>query len=320
MHEIERLISEIGIIPVIAIDDVADALPLANALRCGGLPAAEITFRTSAAAEAIERISSTYPDVLVGAGTVLNITQCQQALEAGAKFIVSPGYNPELVAYCLKKDVPVFPGCVNASDMTRAVNDGLSIVKFFPAEPSGGVAFLKAMAPVFPKLRFLPTGGVNAKNLADYLSFGRVIACGGTWMVKKDLIAEKQWDTIAQLCRQAVAAMLGLSLAHVGINCGSEAQALDTAQALATLLGFPCHPGRSSAYAGTSVECTYAPGPGTCGHIAFATANVARAVYHLSRQGVRFNEGSRKLDSAGNTRVIYLEGEIGGFAIHLVQK
>ncbi|MDE6454490.1 MAG: bifunctional 4-hydroxy-2-oxoglutarate aldolase/2-dehydro-3-deoxy-phosphogluconate aldolase, partial [Dysosmobacter sp.] len=178
MDQILKTVSDIGIIPVIAIEDAGKAVPLARALTAGGLPAAEVTFRTAAGEEAIRRIAQNCPEVLVGAGTVLNLDQCGRALAAGAKFIVSPGYNEELVNYCVEKGVPVFPGCVNASDMTRAVNAGLKVVKFFPAEQSGGVAFLKALAPVLP-LNFMPTGGVNTKNLLDYLSFERIAACGG---------------------------------------------------------------------------------------------------------------------------------------------
>ena len=248
--DIFQTVSNIGIIPVIAIEDAAKAVPLAKALTAGGLPAAEITFRTAAGEEAIRRIARDCPEVLVGAGTVLNLDQCGRALDAGAKFIVSPGYNESLVNDCVKKDIPVFPGCVNASDMTRAVNAGLRVVKFFPAEQSGGVAFLKALAPVLP-LDFMPTGGVNTKNLMDYLSFDRIAACGGTWMVKKDLIEGEKWDEITSICKEAVKAMLGFELRHVGVNCGSAEEAERTARAFAAVFGMECKVGNSSVFAGT---------------------------------------------------------------------
>lgn len=320
MNDIVRQISQIGIIPVIAIDNAADAVPLAKALSAGGLSAAEVTFRTEAAADAIAAIAEACPDVLLGAGTVLNVDQCKRALAAGAKFIVSPGYNPELVDYCLSVNVPVLPGCVNASDMTRAVNAGLSIVKFFPAEASGGIAFLKSLAPVFPKLSFLPTGGVNTGNLSDYMNFNRIIACGGTWMVKKDLIAGHQWDTITKICREAVDKMLALSLAHVGINCENEEAAQTVAEGFSSLLGTAPLPAALGIFVGNAVECMKAPGRGTCGHIALSTPNVDRAVYHLSRRGLEFDMDSILLDAKGNTRLIYLKNELGGFAVHLVQK
>ncbi len=320
MNEIHKQVSDIGIIPVIAIDDADKAVPLAKALAKGGLPAAEVTFRTAAGEESIRRMSAECPEVLVGAGTVLNIEQCDRALDAGAKFIVSPGYNQELVRYCVSKGVTVLPGCVNASDMTRAVNDGLEIVKFFPAEPSGGVAFLKALAPVFPKLSFMPTGGVNTKNLMDYLGYDRIIACGGTWMVKKDLIDGEKWDEITAICEDAVKAMLGFDLAHIGLNCANEDEAEKTAVAFGKLFGFAYKPGNSSNFAGTVMECNKKPGRGEHGHIGIGTNSVDRAMYHLGLQGVEFIEDSVKRDAKGRAKAVYLKDSFGGFAIHLMQK
>ena len=319
MNEVLQRLSRTGIVPVIAIDDAEKAVPLARALTAGGLPAAEVTFRTAAGEEAIRRIARECPEVLVGAGTVLNLEQCDRALAAGARFIVSPGYNETLVNYCVEKGVPVLPGCANASDMTRAVNAGLKLVKFFPAEQSGGVSFLKALAPVFP-LDFMPTGGVNTKNLMDYLSFDRVAACGGTWMVKKDLISGGQWDEITRISREAVKTMLGFELRHVGINCADEAEAERTARSFCALLGLEYRPGNSSIFAGTAVECMKTPFLGARGHLAIGTNSVDRAVYHLELQGAAFDESTRKTDDKGAYKYIYLKDEIGGFAVHLVQK
>ena len=311
--------SNIGIIPVIAIEDAAKAVPLARALTAGGLPAAEVTFRTAAGEEAIRQIAQNCPEVLVGAGTVLNLDQCDRALNAGARFIVSPGYNEELVNHCFEKCVPVFTGCVNDSDMTRAVNAGLKVVKFFPAEQSGGVAVLKALAPVLP-LDFMPTGGVNTKNLMDYLSFDRIAACGGTWMVKKDLIEGEKWDEITAICKDAVKTMLGFELRHVGVNCADEAEAEKTAKAFSAVFGFEYKPGNSSIFSGTALECMKAPYLGEKGHIAIGTNSVDRAVYHLGLQGVEFDESTRKTNAKGKTAAIYLKETFGGFAVHLVQK
>lgn len=319
MNEVLQRLSRTGIVPVIAIDDAEKAVPLARALTAGGLPAAEVTFRTAAGEEAIRRIARECPEVLVGAGTVLNLEQCGRALAAGARFIVSPGYNETLVNYCVEKGVPVLPGCANASDMTRAVNAGLKLVKFFPAEQSGGASFLKALAPVFP-LDFMPTGGVNTKNLMDYLSFDRVAACGGTWMVKKDLISGGQWDEITRISREAVKTMLGFELRHVGINCADEAEAERTARSFCALLGLEYRPGNSSIFAGTAVECMKTPFLGARGHLAIGTNSVDRAVYHLELQGAAFDESTRKTDAKGAAKSIYLKDEIGGFAVHLVQK
>lgn len=319
MNDVLKTLSHIGIVPVIAIDDADKAVPLARALCEGGLPAAEVTFRTAAGEEAIRRIAREVPDILVGAGTVLNTDQCDRALAAGARFIVSPGYNERLVDYCIQKGVTVLPGCVNASDVTRAVNAGLKVVKFFPAEQSGGVSFIKALAPVFP-VDFMPTGGVNTKNVMDYLSFDRIVACGGTWMVKKELIANEKWDEIKAICADAVKTMLGFTLHHIGINCASDEEAEKTAKLICSLFGFEYKQGNSSDFAMPSIECTKKPGLGAHGHIAIGANSVDRAVYHLSRRGVRFDESTRKTDSKGKTTAIYIEGEFGGFAVHLVQK
>lgn len=319
MDQILKTVSNIGIIPVIAIEDAAKAVPLARALTAGGLPAAEVTFRTAAGEEAIRQIAQNCPEVLVGAGTVLNLDQCDRALAAGARFIVSPGYNEELVNHCIEKGVPVFPGCVNASDMTRAVNAGLKVVKFFPAEQSGGVAFLKALAPVLP-LNFMPTGGVNTRNLMDYLSFDRIAACGGTWMVKKDLIEGERWEEITAICKDAVKTMLGFELRHIGINCANEEAAMETSRAFSTVFGMAQKVGNSSVFAGTAIECMKAPYLGEHGHIAIGTNNVDRAVYHLGLDGVEFDESTRKTDAKGRTSAIYLKETFGGFAVHLVQK
>ena len=319
MNEVLKSLSQIGIVPVIAIEDANKAVPLAKALVAGGLPAAEVTFRTAAGEEAIRQIAIHCPEVVVGAGTILNVEQCKRAIDAGARYIVSPGYNEDVVAYCIEQNVPVLPGCVNASDMTRAVNAGLKIVKFFPAEQSGGVAFLKGLAPVFP-LQFMPTGGVNTKNMMDYLSFDRIIACGGTWMVKKDLIEGEKWDEITAICKDAVKTMLGFELRHVGLNCADAAEAERCAKMFCTLFGFDYLPGNSSDFAGTAVECMKAPFRGEHGHIAIATNSVFRAEARLSAAGFAFEESTRKVDKKGNTKAIYLKDSIGGFAVHLVQK
>lgn len=320
MNEVMQRIEQIGIIPVIAIDDANKAVPLAKALIEGGIPAAEVTFRTAAGQEAIRQMSAQCPEMLVGAGTVLNEEQCDRALEAGAKFIVSPGYNESLVAYCQKKGVPVLPGCVNASDMTKAVNAGLEIVKFFPAEPTGGLPFLKSLAPVFPKLRFMPTGGVSTKNLLEYMSYDRLIACGGTWMVNKELIEGEQWEQITRICREAVQIMHGFTLHHIGINCGDEQQAQSVAKMFSALFGFEYKPGNSSVFAMPVIECMKTPGLGKNGHIAIGANNVERAVAYLKSKGVEFNEESVKKAANGRIQAIYLRDEIGGFAVHLVKK
>jgi 2-dehydro-3-deoxyphosphogluconate aldolase/(4S)-4-hydroxy-2-oxoglutarate aldolase len=197
-----------GIVPVVKIDDEKKAVPLARALCAGGLPLAEITFRTAQAEEAIRRIAEEVPEILVGAGTVLSPAQVDTAKAAGAKFIVSPGLNPKVVMHCQNENIPVFPGCCTPSDIERALELGLSCVKFFPAEQMGGIATIKAMAAPYGDVMFLPTGGINQKNLGDYLSFGRVIACGGSWMADFALIEKGDFAAIEELTRGAVNAVL----------------------------------------------------------------------------------------------------------------
>ena len=319
MNEIQKRMYEIGIIPVIAMEDANLAVPLANALVKGGIPAAEVTFRTAAGEEAIRQMAQNCPEILVGAGTILNVEQAQRAINAGAKFIVSPGFIQEVIDFCQEQNVPIFPGCVNASDMTRACNSGLEIVKFFPAEASGGLAMIKNLAPVFPKLKFMPTGGVNTKNLLSYLSYDRIIGCGGTWMVKKDLIEGQKWDEITAICKDAVKTMLGFHVKHVGINCPDEAEAAKTAKTICTLFGFEYKEGNSSIFCSDGIECMKAPYLGKMGHIAIGTNNVDRAVAKLAADGVEFDEATRKTDAKGNTKAIYLKGDFCGFALHLVQ-
>lgn len=197
--------SKIGIIPVVVLDDAKDAEPLARALCEGGLPCAEVTFRTAAAAESIRIMSEKFPDMLVGAGTVLTPAQVDEAIACGAKFIVSPGFNPTVVKYCLDKGIPVTPGTQTPSDMEKAIEMGLDVVKFFPAEPSGGLSMIKAVAAPYVGLRFMPTGGISAKNVREYLAYDRIIACGGSWMVRGDLVREGRFEEIKALVSEAAA-------------------------------------------------------------------------------------------------------------------
>lgn len=203
MNDVLKRIEKTGIIPVVVLDDAKDAEPLARALCDGGLPCAEVTFRTPAAEESIRIISEKFPEMLVGAGTVLTTDQVDRAVDAGAKFIVSPGLNPRIVKYCVDKDIPVTPGCANPSDVEQAIENGLDVVKFFPAEQAGGLAYIKAIAAPYVGMKFMPTGGINANNVRDYLSCDKILACGGSWMVKGDLIKAGNFERIRELVREA---------------------------------------------------------------------------------------------------------------------
>lgn len=206
MDSTSKRISEIGVVPVIKLSHPErDAAPLAKALTAGGVPVAEVTFRAAGADIAIRAMKETCPDMIVGAGTVLTTAQIDKALEAGAQFIVTPGFDPELVAYCQKKNIPVFPGCTTPTDYHAALKFGLEVLKFFPAEQSGGLAKIKAMNAPFPMIKVMPTGGISLKNLKEYLASPVIAACGGSYMVTASLIEGQKWDEIISLCKQSVA-------------------------------------------------------------------------------------------------------------------
>lgn len=205
MNEVLKQIEKVGIVPVVVLDDVKDAEPLAKALCEGGLPCAEVTFRTAAAEESIRIMSEKFPDMLVGAGTVLTTEQVDRAVAAGAKFIVSPGLNPKVVKYCVEKGIPVTPGTANPSDIEAALEFDLDVVKFFPAENLGGLKMIKALAAPYVGMKFMPTGGINADNVKEYLAYDRILACGGSWMVKGDLIKAGNYEKIVELTKEAAA-------------------------------------------------------------------------------------------------------------------
>ena len=203
MNEVLEKLGQYGIVPVVVLNDSKDAEPLADALCEGGLACAEVTFRTEAAAESIKIMSEKHPEMLVGAGTVLTIEQVDEAVAAGAKFIVSPGLNPEIVKYCLDKNIAITPGVVTPSEMEKAIELGLNIVKFFPAEPSGGLSMIKAVSAPYTMLKFMPTGGINPGNVKEYLKSDKIFACGGSWMVKGDLVDAGNFDKIKELTKEA---------------------------------------------------------------------------------------------------------------------
>ena len=315
MNQIIEQISHIGIVPVIAIDEAEKAVPLARALVAGGLPAAEVTFRTAAGEEAIRRIATEVPEMLVGAGTVLTTGQADRAIAAGAQFIVSPGFNPAVTRYVIDRGVLMMPGTASPGEMEQAMSMGLDVVKFFPAEQNGGVAKLKALAGPYTNLRWMPTGGVNTKNLMDYLSFDKIVACGGTWMVKKDLIEAENWDEIERLTREAANTMLGFEVKHIGINTENAEEAMKAAKLFELMFGFDVAEGNSSIFCGSrAIEIMKKQYLGKNGHIAIGTNTLPRAIAYFKSRGFEFNE------ETASPKAIYFKDEIAGFAVHLVQK
>lgn len=203
MNEVLMKIGQMGIVPVVVLNDVKNAVPLAQSLINGGLPCAEVTFRTEAAQQSIAEISKSFPQMFVGAGTVLTTEQVDRAVDAGAKFIVSPGFNPKVVEYCIKKGYPVTPGIMTPTELEMALEFGLDVVKFFPAENAGGLKMIKAMAAPYTKMKFMPTGGINPQNVREYLQCDKILACGGSWMVKGDLINSGNFAEIEKLTKEA---------------------------------------------------------------------------------------------------------------------
>lgn len=309
----------IGIVPVVALDDAADALPLGAALKKGGVSAIEVTFRTAAAADAIRLLTREMPELLVGAGTVITKEQADAAIEAGAKFIVSPGFQPELVSYVLSKGVPMCPGTATPGEMEQAMALGLSAVKFFPAEQNGGAPMLKALSAPYRDLLFMPTGGVKLENLRTYLALDQVFACGGTWLATKDDIKAKAFDKITARTREAVKTMLNFRIKHVGINSKDEAEAKKTATLLCSIFDFDYNDTELSVFTGSAVEVMKFMGRGSLGHVAIGADNVDRAEYYLRQRGFSFDESTRRVDASGRTTFLYLKDEIGGFAFHLTK-
>lgn len=320
MSDIFTKIFNIGIIPVVVIDNENDALPIAQALIDGGLPAAEITFRTPAARNSIKRISEVLGEkILIGAGTVLTEKQVDEAADAGAKFIVSPGFSENIVKYCISKNLTVIPGCSRPTDVEAAIRLGLSVVKFFPAEAAGGLPMIKAMSAPYTGMKFMPTGGIDEKNLVEYLSFDKIIACGGSFMVKKEWIKNKEFYKITESASKAVRLMHGFHAEHIGINAGSDENSASVLSAFSAF-GFSVNDGTDSVFLDHDIEIMKKPWYGKYGHICIETNNIKRAEAYLKSSGFKFIEESKNLDPKGNYSVVYIDGDFGGFAVHLLQK
>ena len=203
MQEMMLKLRKIGIVPVVVLNDAKDALPLGEQLMKGGLPCAEVTFRTAAAEESIRQMAKAFPDMIIGAGTVLTTEQADRAIDAGAKFVVSPGFNPKVTEHVLKKGVPMTPGVYTPTEIEAAMSLGLDVLKFFPAEPSGGLKMIKAVCAAYVNLHIMPTGGISPSNVRDYLMYDRIVACGGSWMVAGNLVKAGQFDEIYRLVKEA---------------------------------------------------------------------------------------------------------------------
>lgn len=319
MNDVLKKIGDVGLVPVVVMDDAELAVPTAKALLDGGLDIMEITMRTEQGIEAIKNVKKAYPDMLLGAGTVLTVDKAKKSVDAGAEFVVSPGLDSELVEWCQKKNVAITPGVITPTDIQQALKYNLTILKVFPAGVYGGVKVCKALYGPFRMVKFIPTGGANKDNLGDYADKNFVHAIGGSWLCKASDINNRNFDKITQNIIESINILLGFELAHIGINAENEKESLAAAEMFSDAFGFDLKKGNSSNFSGTGIEVNKSKGLGTMGHIAIKTNNIPRAVYYLSKKGYEIDWSTRK-GTEQKTVAVYLKNEVGGFAVHLLQK
>ncbi len=321
MEVLERMAAA-GVVPVVVLDRAEDAVPTARAMAAGGIDVMEITFRTAAAADSIRAVAEQVPEVLVGAGTVINLEQARKAVDCGAKFIVSPGYDEEVVSWCCDNGVPVTPGCVTPTEITAALNrHGLKVLKFFPANVYGGLSAIKALAGPFASagVKFIPTGGVNQANLAEFSASPYIHPVGGSWICPKAEIAAGNFEKITALCAEARKAVLGYEIEHVGINCSDAESSLAVTNEFCGAFGFAPKYGNSSNFAGQGIEVMKKMYYGKNGHLAVLTNKMEAAVADVQAKGYTLNMDTASVKN-GRMTVVYLNEEIGGFAVHLKQR
>lgn len=309
-----------GILPVINIPNADLAVPVAEALRRGGVNSIEVTLRSPDSLDSIKNIKLAFPDMTVGAGTVLNTKTVDDAIMSGADFIVSPGYDEEVVDYCIQKGIQIIPGCIAASEIQKAAKKGLNVLKFFPAELNGGIDAINLLSGPFPNIKFVPTGGINFNNLTTYLKNKKVLACGGSYMATKEQIENGEFDAITAACNKAVDISLGFELAHIGINCDDEQNAIGIAETISNLFRMSPRYMNSAVFAGTAVEVVKSNGWGKNGHIGFFTNSIPRAMAYFDSLGIAINEDSFKYNKNDEVSCFYLKDDIGGFAFHLLER
>ena len=318
IYEINRL-SAAAVVPVVVLDDAKDAVATAKALLAGGVDVMEITFRTAAAADSIKAVAENCRDMLVGAGTVITLEQCKQAVECGAKFIVSPGFDEEVVRWCVENGIAVTPGCVTPSEIMAAMKLGLTVVKFFPAGVYGGLSALKALSGPFGGIKFIPTGGVNGQNIGEFIAAPFIHAVGGSWVCPKADIAAGNFEKITELCKQARSAALGFEVAHIGLNCEDAEAASAVCEKLNEAFALTVKDGNSSMFASGGIEVMKSMYLGKNRHIAIRTNSVPLAIAELAKKGFVCGMTTAKY-KGGRMVAVYLKDEIGGFAVHLLQK
>lgn len=316
--DIFKRLAQSGVVPVVVLEDAKDAVPTAKAMLLGGIDVMEITFRTAAAADSIKAVARECPDMLVGAGTVITLEQCKLAVECGAKFIVAPGYDEEVVSWCCDNGIAVTPGCVTPTEIMMALKHGLNVLKFFPANVYGGLSAIKSLAGPFGGVKFIPTGGVNAQNLAEFISSPYIHAVGGSWICPKSDISAGNFDKITALCKEARKSVLGFEVAHVGINTPDADASLEVCKLFNEAFDFDTKLGNSSNFASSGVEVMKTMFKGVKGHIAIRTNKIAPAIAEMERRGFELDMDS--VNDSGNIKAVYFKNEFGGFAVHLLQK
>lgn len=318
MDVLNRL-AKAALVPVVVLENSEDAVPTANALLKGGIDVMEITFRTAAAADSIKVVSEKCPDMLVGAGTVISLEQCKKAVECGAKFIVAPGYDEEVVSWCVKNNIAVTPGCVTPTEIMAAIKQGLKVVKFFPANVYGGLAAMKALNGPFGGIKFIPTGGVNQDNVGEFSAAPFIHAVGGSWVCSKADISAHNFDKITELCKKARQAILGYEVAHIGINTEDDKASTSVCEDLGKAFDFDTKPGSSSNFSSSSIEVMKSMYLGKNGHIAIRTNKISVAIADLESKGFEVDMDTAKF-KGDKMIAVYLKNEFGGFAVHLLQK
>ena len=319
MNGVLKKIGDAGLVPVVVINDAELAAPTAKALMDGGLDVIEITMRTEQGIKAIKNVKKAYPDMLIGAGTVLTLEKAKETVDAGAEFIVTPGLNPELIEWCQNKKVAVTPGVVTPTEIQQALNFNLTVLKFFPGNIFGGIEGCKALYGPYRMVKFIPTGGASKKNLADFADKPYIHAIGGSWLCKAADINNKNFSKITQIVKDSIDILLGFELAHIGINAANEKESLATAEMFSDAFGFNLKKGNSSNFSGTGIEINKSKGRGNMWHIAIKTNSIDRAVYYLEKKGYKVDWSTKKAKGQ-KTIAVYLEKEMGGFAVHLLQK
>lgn len=314
-------IGQVGLVPVVVLENSEDAPKIGQALLEGGVPIMEITMRTEAGIDAIKAVKQKCPDVIVGAGTVLTLEKCKEAVEAGASFIVTPGFNPKVVDWCVENRILITPGCVTPTEIEMALSRGIKTVKFFPAGIYGGIEACAAFQGPYKSagLKFIPTGGINLNNLDEYSDKPFIHAIGGGWLCDSKAVAAGDYDIIRNTAEMSVNKVLGFEVEHVGINTANSDASAALVQEFNSIFGFAVKNGNSSNFAGKSIEVMKYEYLGRNGHIAIRTNNIERALYHLKNRGYESDETTSKQKN-GQIIAIYLKHELGGFAIHLVQK